>query len=125
MTPRDEPREAVDSRSLQANERTLLAWLRTGVSLITFGFVIAKLGVWLEIKDDPGHRIPGAPWIGGLFVLLGAVTDAVGISRYIVFRRTLLAFGPTPTGSVAVLILAIAVSALGALLGALVIVRAF
>jgi len=29
-----------DPRTLQANERTLLAWLRTGLALITFGFVI-------------------------------------------------------------------------------------
>jgi branched-chain amino acid transport system ATP-binding protein len=39
------PPVARDPRTLQANERTLLAWLRTGVSLITFGFAIAQLGI--------------------------------------------------------------------------------
>jgi uncharacterized membrane protein YidH (DUF202 family) len=37
-----------DSRFVQANERTLLAWIRTGLALVTFGFVIARLGAWLN-----------------------------------------------------------------------------
>ena len=31
-----------------ANERTFLAWLRTSISIIVFGFVVAKFGITLR-----------------------------------------------------------------------------
>jgi putative membrane protein len=110
---------------LQANERTLLAWLRTGISLITFGFVIAKLAVWLELSSDPSRRIPGAPWVGGLFVVIGTVADVVGIWRYVALRRALLHAAPAPTASPVVLGLAVGITIIGALLGALVVDSVF
>ena len=30
-----------------ANERTFLAWVRTSVTILSFGFVVAKFNVWL------------------------------------------------------------------------------
>jgi putative membrane protein len=42
----------VDPRQLQANERTLLAWVRTGLALVTFGFVVAGIGAWLRMLGD-------------------------------------------------------------------------
>ena len=38
-----------DPRVLFAAERTLLAWNRTGVSLMAFGFVVERFGLFLEI----------------------------------------------------------------------------
>ncbi|MBW4540361.1 MAG: DUF202 domain-containing protein [Myxacorys chilensis ATA2-1-KO14] len=35
-------------REHQANERTFLAWLRTSIALIGFGFVIARFGLFLR-----------------------------------------------------------------------------
>jgi len=32
-----------------ANERTFLAWVRTGIALVGFGFVIAKFTLFLEL----------------------------------------------------------------------------
>jgi putative membrane protein len=32
----------------QANERTVLAWIRTGISPMAFGFAIARIGVFLR-----------------------------------------------------------------------------
>jgi putative membrane protein len=31
-----------------ANERTFLAWVRTGVAVMSLGFVVAKFGLWLR-----------------------------------------------------------------------------
>ncbi len=41
-----------------AAERTFLAWVRTSISVITLGFVIAKFGVWL--RELSAHLEPGA-----------------------------------------------------------------
>lgn len=110
-----------DAAAIQANERTLLAWIRTGLALTTFGFVIARLGAWMRVLGDAGHRIPGAAWIGAVFVLMGAVLDAIGISRYVLFHRSFMRREPVPTNVTAVLVIATAIALLGALLGAFVI----
>src|SRR5476651_470253 len=79
-----------DPRMLQANERTLLAWLRTGVSLITFGFVISRTSLWLR-TNEPRWTILGGDLIGAAFVLLGAIAESIGVVRYLRIRRALLA----------------------------------
>ncbi len=40
--------DRMDPRIAQANERTLLAWLRTGIGLMAFGFVVARSGSWVR-----------------------------------------------------------------------------
>jgi putative membrane protein len=104
-----------DPRLLQANERTLLAWLRTGVSLITFGFVIARTSVWLK-KEEPLTATRGADLIGALFVLLGAVTEIVGLARYLRTRAALLAGRPAPLGATGIVAIGASMALLGLLL---------
>ncbi len=39
-----------------ANERTLLAWIRTSLAVIGLGFAVAKFGTWLrELSGQPAH----------------------------------------------------------------------
>jgi putative membrane protein len=84
----------VDSRTLQANERTLLAWVRTSISLMTFGFVIAKIGIWLpRLNTRPDlHASPQleSTWVGGVFLVLGVVANALAVTRYSLARRAIL-----------------------------------
>jgi putative membrane protein len=40
-----------------ANERTFLAWVRTSVSIMSLGFVVAKFGLWL--RELAGRLAPG------------------------------------------------------------------
>lgn len=64
-----------DPRVFFAAERTLLAWNRTSLSLMAFGFVIERSGLLLHLLQ-PGT--PGSPetrfsfWIGFGFLLLGS-----------------------------------------------------
>ena len=54
----------------QANERTMLAWLRTGIALMAFGFAIARFAVFLRQVAAVGsatlqstHSF-GSAWLG-------------------------------------------------------------
>ena len=68
-----------------ANERTFLAWIRTSVSIISLGFVIAKFKIWLQEMSqgsNPGiHQSGlgeslqigiGMMSVGGLLAILAA-----------------------------------------------------
>jgi len=68
-----------------ANERTFLAWVRTSVSIMSLGFVVAKFGLWLRelgARLDPnmqsrgsGTSVPiglGMIGLGGAIVLVAA-----------------------------------------------------
>lgn len=46
--PKPTPASVDRQREHQANERTFLAWLRTSIALIGFGFAIARFGIFLE-----------------------------------------------------------------------------
>ena len=43
-----EMRQTADLRDYLAAERTLLAWIRTGLALMGFGFVVARFGLYLQ-----------------------------------------------------------------------------
>lgn len=124
MDPTDiEEDPRLDPRTHQANERTLLAWMRTGLALITFGFLIARMGVWLQQVEGSEDALPVAPFVGGLFVILGAAAEGFGIWQYLTVKRA-LDRGEAVRSSVAV-VLTIAISGgiLGLLLGISIMVR--
>ena len=66
-----------DPRIYMAAERTLLAWIRTGVALMAFGFVVARFGVFLrEIAlPDVAAVGPGS----GLSLYIGLVIIGIGV----------------------------------------------
>ncbi len=83
----------------QANERTMLAWIRTGIALMTFGFAIARFGVFLrEIAaahvlapaPEAAGRGMGSVWTGGCLVTLGMVANLLATVRYARVRRAIL-----------------------------------
>lgn len=77
-----------DPRVFFAAERTFLAWIRTGLALMGFGFVVARFGLFLrEVAAMQGGPPPPAGvsrWFGigliGLGVLLTAASTAMHLS---------------------------------------------
>jgi putative membrane protein len=83
-----------DPRVFFAAERTLLAWNRTSLSLMAFGFVIERFGLFISILM-PQHDMPlqrGISfWTGLAFVLLGVF---VAIFSTLQFRKVLSTLKP-------------------------------
>ena len=72
----------------QANERTMLAWIRTGIALMAFGFAISRFGLFLRQLAAAGAiKLPasqgfGSAWLGGALVALGTITNLLAMVRY-------------------------------------------
>lgn len=77
--------ELNDPRVFFAAERTLLAWNRTSLTLMAFGFVIERFGLFLNLLV-PRHGEPvirGVSfWVGIAFVLLGAYSAVAATVQY-------------------------------------------
>ncbi|NJL62134.1 MAG: DUF202 domain-containing protein [Methylacidiphilales bacterium] len=76
-------------REHQANERTFLAWLRTAIALIGFGFAIARFGLFLSqlnmtiAQQEPVRNIFfNSENLGLVLVLFGIITIAMAAWRY-------------------------------------------
>ncbi len=73
----------------QANERTFLAWLRTAIALMGFGFVVAKFGLFLRLiaqtKNVPHPFSSGV--IGISLVIFGGIMAATSAFRYRSLQR--------------------------------------
>ncbi len=66
-----------DPRYRWAAERTLLAWLRTALALMGFGFVVARFGFFLRqlvaVGDGNAPKTGSSISIGVTLVILGVV----------------------------------------------------
>jgi putative membrane protein len=63
-----------------AAERTFLAWIRTGLALMGFGFVVSRFGLFLQAlqigQPNLAPRTPGlSGWFGTTLILLGVVVS--------------------------------------------------
>ena len=61
-----------------AAERTLLAWIRTGLALMGFGFVVARFGLFLQQLRLIDHAPSGASY--GVSLWFGTALIAVGVA---------------------------------------------
>jgi putative membrane protein len=76
-----------DPRVFFAAERTLLAWNRTALALMGFGFMIERFGLFLhELAHHGPIQRSLSFWIGLTFIVLGMLA---GGSATVQYRRVL------------------------------------
>ena len=84
-----ESKGAHNRRVHMANERTFLAWVRTSIAIMAFGFVVEKFALFVkqmgfylgrEAAPTPGY----SSIIGIVLVLLGVV---MGVLAFVRFRK--------------------------------------
>jgi putative membrane protein len=84
-----QPDNPTQARDHLANERTFLAWLRTGVAVVVFGFAIGRFAIAIqEFTRAEGHPQSAAGmsvWFGLVAIVTGIVLVFAGLKRY---RRT-------------------------------------
>lgn len=72
-----------------ANERTFLAWVRTGVALVVFGFAIGRFAIairqFAQIQGRVSISTGFSVWFGTVAIIGGVLLNLAGLLRY---RRT-------------------------------------
>ncbi len=74
------------ARDHLANERTFLAWVRTGAAIVVFGFAIGRFSIALRqltaLQGHPVHRSGLSVWMGATTIVLGVLLVVSGLFRY-------------------------------------------
>jgi putative membrane protein len=83
-----------DPRVYMAAERTFLAWIRTGLALMGFGFVVARFGLFLRelsvTTAQPGPQTTHfSVWIGTALVLIGVAVNVLAALHHVRLVRAL------------------------------------
>ncbi|MGB2622304.1 MAG: DUF202 domain-containing protein [Candidatus Acidiferrum sp.] len=94
ISTKDSPAGAIQNANLArdhlANERTFLAWVRTGVAVVVFGFALGRFAIairqWMQLAG-PGHgngiQTSGVSvWFGTVAILGGVAVCVTGLARY-------------------------------------------
>jgi putative membrane protein len=86
-----------------ANERTFLAWVRTAIAVMAFGFLVEKFDLFLEVAAPslsgrtlslPGQRFGN---IAGLaLIILGTAMVAIAAVRFLVTAKNIDSEEPHP-----------------------------
>jgi putative membrane protein len=88
MSTPSHPERPVSATDSLANERTFLAWVRTGIAIMAFGFVAVKFSLFIHqiaILVDHKIALPDAVysyWFGLGLVILGTIMSLLAFMRY-------------------------------------------
>ncbi len=74
------------ARDHLANERTFLAWIRTGVATIVFGFAVGRFSIalqeFLHFEGKPAPTPGLTAWLGMISIVAGVLLILAGLFRY-------------------------------------------
>lgn len=69
-----------------ANERTFLAWVRTSVAIVVFGFAIGRFAIALHqltaLQEHPAKTTGLSVWLGIVSIFAGVAMVVAGLARY-------------------------------------------
>ena len=97
------------TRTHLANERTFLAWFRTGLTLVAVGIAAAQF-----LSQDVGTGLPLVRLLATVVIATGVFLVAVGVYRYLDGREKIDTAAFQPAGR-SVLVAAAAAAATGVL----------
>jgi putative membrane protein len=108
-------------RDHAANERTYLAWVRTGITVMVLGFIVEKFEIFIArlqgLLTDKGHIVAidkGPELVSMALVVLGLLVIVAGAARYFVVKSKLDSnYGLHYRGSVVAMGLTFALVAFG------------
>src|SRR5438128_8610674 len=74
------------ARDHLANERTFLAWVRTGVAIVVFGFAIGRFAIAIRQLMQLEGKLPRTAglsvWFGTVSIVGGVLLTIAGLIRY-------------------------------------------
>ncbi len=112
-----------DPRVWLAAERTLLAWIRTGLAMMGFGFVVARFGLFLrELEANQQTRTPASPvlslYFGTTLVFIGVIVNVWAAWSHLQLLRQFREGTWTPeTHSRSVVVVALVLACAGLVVG--------
>jgi putative membrane protein len=107
VAPPAPPPPKRDLNTEMAAERTMLAWIRTGLALMGFGFVVSKFGLFLRRIEQLQGAHAGASsggtaysvWIGVSLVGVGVAVNLLSALRHRRLMESLRTGQTTPAQS--------------------------
>jgi len=85
-----------------ANERTYLAWVRTAIAVMAFGFLVEKFDLFLTYigsslgNPEQFQQSVASGWVGIALFSVGIVIIVSATVRFFLFKRAIEADDPIP-----------------------------
>jgi len=78
-----------------ANERTYLAWVRTAIAIMAFGFLLERFDLFLAYaihaasRPVTGLHMRATEWAGLMLIVFGALIILLSTLRFLRYRRSI------------------------------------